>query len=399
MTQRKACLILIVALTVNPLIYVPHRVFAQVPTSGEALPGTEAFDSLVPAFMDRHHIPGVGLAVAFEGRLVLVRGYGLAKQGLFSRVPLQPSHRFRYASLSKAITATAILQLCEQGKLTLDGRVIDLLPGIDPRRFSDSPVRQITVRHLLEHRAGFDREKSGDPMFRARPPCPDGIAGFLREGLDFTPGERYAYSNIGYCLLGRVIEQVTGRVYGDFIREHVLLPAGAQTIILGTSDGSQRDEVTYHELLSSQGPARGAPYRLQLEAMDAHGGWIGTATDYLRFLLALRGDRSPRLFAPATWETMLATPDDPSLVGKPVHYGKGLFVRRLPNGGRNVWHSGSLPGTLTFAVLADNGYAWVALANARPDNLAHAPLDLDRTLWEGIRSLQSPPSGHLVGLY
>src|SRR5262249_15681075 len=143
-------------------------------------------------------------------------------------------------SISKPITSAAIMQLVERKKLRLDDQVFDLLhleskapPGakIDPR------WRKVTVRELLQHRGGWDRTKSFDPMFRpvqfardagAKPPAAQAqiIRAMLGHPLDFEPGERDAYSNFGYCLLGRVIEAASGLSYEGYVRQHVLAPLG-----------------------------------------------------------------------------------------------------------------------------------------------------------------------------
>ena len=154
---------------------------------------------------------------------------------------------FRIASISKSFTAVAVLKLVEEGKLSLDAKAFPLL-GIQPavQSFVDPEprLRQITVRQLLQHTGGWDRDQSFDPMFRSEriaranltPPPASSVAVIrymLSRQLDFDPGARHAYSNFGYCVLGRLIEKVTGQKYEAYVREKILAPIGIAVRIIG----------------------------------------------------------------------------------------------------------------------------------------------------------------------
>lgn len=377
------------------------NVWSAAQISGEALPRLEGFDEVMLKLIDKYDIPGASLAVSFNGKLTLARGYGYMKKSLTEKIPVQPQSRFRFASLSKPLTAAAIMFLVEEGKLSLDDSIISLLQELGPQKISDSRINQITVRHLLEHRGGFDRSIGGDPMFLNQPPCPGNIKSFLARKLDFTPGEKYVYSNIGYCILGRIIEKTTKKSYEDFLKERVLKPLGAHSIELGASLKCKPNEVNYYDLPPPfyQGQ-RTSPYGgFNLEAMDAHGGWIGSAIDYLRFLTGIDGQRLPALLQSNTFSMMLAMPDDPALKDKPTYYAKGFNVRKLSSGGINFWHTGSLPGTSAIAVRTASGYGWVALFNGRTDDWEKLNLEIDRKIWEGVRSVKELPVGDLFNKY
>ena len=180
-------------------------------------PMAEAFDREVGEFMKARAIPGGALAVVKDRRLVYARGYGLADREKNSAV--EADSLFRIASVSKPITAVAVLKLVEDGKLDLEQRAFDIVKA-DPLGEGDARLRQITIRQLLHHTGGWDRGKSFDPMFRSRriakaagvdaPAMPAAIIRYMiGQPLDFEPGSRYAYSNFGYCVLGRVIERIT----------------------------------------------------------------------------------------------------------------------------------------------------------------------------------------------
>jgi N-acyl-D-amino-acid deacylase len=396
---------------------------ARAEPTGTALPGLAPFDEMMTALIRKWDVPGAGLAVARKDKLVLVRGYGLAS--VERQAPVEPSSSFRLASLSKTITAVAVLQLVQDGRLGLDDKVLPILGDLGPRadRISDTRVRDISVRHLLQHSGGFDRARSGDVVFlpgaaeaarRQRgplpPDCPTVVRDTLERKLDFGPGDRFAYSNVGYCILGRVIERVTGTPYEAHVRARVLAPAGAARMTVGRTLAAAPDEVTYHDHRGAK-PAKAMPGlgltlsprpygAFAIETMDSYGGWIGTPVDYLRFVLSIDGRRGAALLDGATIaemnarrELQPASPGDEGNVGG-TFYGLGIRVRQLENG-INLWHSGSLPGTETIAVRTADGFAWVAAFNGRPENRTAFRRELDRGLWSAKRKVQQWPEGDL----
>ena len=245
-----------------------------------------------------HHVPGAALAVARNGRIVYARGYGYADRD--KKEPVEPNSLFRIASVTKPFTAVAVLQLVEKGKLHLNDKVfhvLELKEPIGPNIKFDERWKQITILELLQHRGGWDRDKSFDPMFRSpaickemnvKPPADQEaiIHYMLRRPLDFDPGERYAYSNFGYCLLGRVIEKVSKKRYEAYVKEKVLAPLGIERMHQGRTLANERakGEVRYYdgEGIAIMGPHIGMrepePYGCWcLESMDSHGGWIASA--------------------------------------------------------------------------------------------------------------------------
>ena len=322
-----------------------------LPVTGRAVPDLEAFDRAMMQFMEARGIPAGELAVMKDGRLVLEHGYGHADRA--AKTPLPPNAPFRLASLSKPITAAAIWKLIREGKLATDTRLLDVLPVTPPPgRKRDPRWKDITIRHLLRHQGGWDTKESFDPMFRplkiaralgtAGPAGPEDIIRYMAgQPLDFDPGSRSAYSNFGYCVLGRVIEKVSGRKYVDYVREEVLAPAGARGVELGRTLRRDRNprEPFYSdpdEGRNVMDPASHAEVpapdgTFYLEAMDAHGGLIASAADYARFLR---------------------------------RYGlNGRGDKRRPT---DVFF-GSLPGTLTMGLQRADGLIIVALFNQRAD--------------------------------
>jgi CubicO group peptidase (beta-lactamase class C family) len=388
---------LFITLTVILVLLCVSNGWSAAPITGETMPGLEAFDLQMVRVIDKYDIPGATLAVSFKGNLVLARGYGYAHKSFMSKVSVQPQNRFRLASLCKPFTATAIMILNEEGKLPLEARIIPLLEELAPPKIRDDRVKQISVQHLLEHRAGFDRKVGGDPMLDPKPPCPGDLASFLSGNLDYSPGEKFAYSNVGYCILGRIIEKVTKKAYLDFLKERILEPLGIRSIELGDSIRARENEVSYFWSAGEKPLPYGG---FKLEGMDAVGGLIGNAVDYLRFLTSVDGQRLPRLIAPSTFSKMLSMPDDPSLQDKPTYYAKGFNVRKLQDGGVNFWHYGRLPGTSTVAIRTATGYGWVALLNRRfAGDMYKVNIEVDRALWDAARWVKEVPVGDLFYKY
>ncbi|MEX0643026.1 MAG: serine hydrolase, partial [Pirellulales bacterium] len=315
--------------------YKSDRVPSRVIT-GEVGPGLEGIDRLMQRYLAKHLVPGASLAITDHGRLIYARGFGYADVG--ANKPVQPESLFRIASITKPLTAVAIMQLVEAGKLDLDAPVYEILDGYEPylERGAKLDERQnkITIRHLLQHRGGWDRDVSFDAMFQsvrfaralgAMPPAGhDEIIRCMRGvPLDFEPGERFAYSNYGYCLLGRVIEKLTGQSYDEYVKEHVLAPVGIRKMTIGATRLAKRhpSEVRYYDPnvarsvfaadLNERVPT---PYgAFFLESMDSHGAWIASATDLVRFASALDDAEKCPLLSAKSVQTMFNRP--PGLAG------------------------------------------------------------------------------------
>lgn len=388
-----------------------------IPTTGAAVPQLAAFDRAVRSLMSVHGLPGASLAVARDERLVLARAYGHADT--VGRERMRPSHRFRIASVSKPVTAAAVLKLVEDGELRLGDRAFAFLDQLEPPAGAtvDPRFREITIRQLLRHRAGFDRTRGLDPTL-----TPGRVAAELGVGLpveveqvisfmlgrplDFDPGTKTVYSNVGYAVLGRVIERVTGRDYEAYVREAILRPACATGMELGQAFPTDRpaDEVSYYHppppgLVPATPPGEGqVPLPdggFDLSVMDAHGGWIASAPDLLRFVTAIDGSpRRPDVLSPATVRRMTAPPS-----GEPVdtaYYAMGWDVRPAADGRPEAWwHAGDLPGT-TALLMRSGRTAWALLLNGTawgPE--AHA--EIRGALEAAARRVEAWPEHDLFG--
>lgn len=385
-----------------------------------------SFDRMIRNFIEEHSIPGAALAVTDQGRLVFARGYGYADIGSKSQV--KPTSLFRIASISKPITAVAILQLVEQGKLNLDDRVFDILkyePHLKEGATFDQRHAAITIRHLLQHRGGWDRDVSFDGMFRSAQfaatmnvAAPAGheeiIRCMLGETLDFDPGERYAYSNYGYCLLGRVIEKKAGMPYEQFVQANVLKPIGINSMRIGKTRlaGRADDEVRYYHpgcgssvFAEDLGQRVPRPYGgWHHESMDSHGAWIGSAVDLARFAVAFDDLSKCKLLKPESHQEMHARP--PGLAGfdkddrpKDVYYSLGWINRVVGDEKINHWHTGSLPGTAAILIRRYDGRNFIALFNSRvsPHAAKHLGKAVDSLLHKAADQVEDWPEIDLFG--
>ena len=346
--------------------------------TGAAVPSLAPYDDFVTGLMKKYNIPGASLALTQNGRLILARGYGYVDTQ--KTAPVQPDSLFRIASLSKVITAVSIMKLVEEGKLNLDSPAFNMLPDLKPPSGSnpDTRLNRITIRHLLNHTGGWDRDKTPggyDPMFIPNrvtstlgvpsPPSTENIIRYmLGQPLDFDPGTKSAYSNFGYAVLGRIIERVTGTSYEGWVRANILTPAGIVNMRIGQtlSQGQHAREVRYvggvgapsifPDVPSPVDWAYGGWY---LEAMDAHGGWYASAIDYAKFLNAIDGRRGSRLLSAASVAALTERPNLPEYQGTCCWYAMGLSV----NMSNNWWHSGALDGTATYQIRTDDGFVYV----------------------------------------
>jgi CubicO group peptidase (beta-lactamase class C family) len=237
-------------------------------------------------------MPGVSIAVMRNKRLVYAAGFGVADKD--SGLPMSPRHRLRVASVSKPITHVAILKLLADTDLNSTSKVFGsdtILGNTWPTPSNNPDIEDITIDHLIRHRAGFRRiDKDGngsDPMFAYTGTTHHGLIEWAlgQYPLGYTPGTTPAnltgadmYSNFGYCLLGRVIEKKTGKSYETYVRDTQFKPAGAPDVVIGSDKQADRksDEVVYY--------GGGAYSSVKPKRFDSHGGWIARPLDLLRFM-------------------------------------------------------------------------------------------------------------------
>jgi len=393
----------------------------EVPITGAAVPGMESYDQVVPDLMRKYNIPGGAVAVMYDGRLIYARGFGYAD--VENKTPVQPDALFRIASVSKTLTSAAIMKLVEEGKLKLDDRVAPLIAYLTPAPGAtvDPRWEQITIRHLLNHTGGWDRTKPDggfDPIDRpaiaaaaVNAPAPASSETLIRymKGmpLDFNPGERFAYSNFGYIILGRVIERLSGMPYEQYVRSRVLQPVGANRTRQGRSRMADAlaGEVKYYfpgfgvnaPLVPSVFPGEGlVPLNyggFYLEAGDASGAWVSSTVDLLRFLGGVDGRANrPDILRPELVAAMTGSGPD-QCAGGACYYAFGWWVRPI-NGDATWWHTGTLPGTTSILVRTYDNFSWVGLFNTR-SLTANLEAEVDAALRNAFAGVTSYPTHDL----
>ncbi len=337
-------------------------------------------DSMVNRVMRSLRLTGATVAVVKDERLVYAKGFGYSDKE--KKEEVQPYHRFRIGSVSKLITAMAVLKLVDDGKLGLDDYVFGergILKGRPYNSIKNNNVYRVKVKHLLNHTGGWSLITYGDPMFiphkiskmdkTGYPVEFDDVIKFvLSRHMPYRPGTRFNYSNFGYCLLGRIIESKTGDDYEDWVQENILEPNGIKGMeIAGNFERDRkRNEVKYYdyspdnEQLSFNGSGKMAykPYGADdVEMLGPAGGWIATGIDLMRVLVLVDGYQ--RRYKDILSEDM---------INKMV---KGVGGIQRPLGWRSVrgdhwWRTGTLSGTSALLTRDVNGMSWVIVSNTTP---------------------------------
>ena len=310
---------------------------------------TDAIDAIGEMAVDSP-VAGLSIAVDRRGETLHAKGYGFAN--LEHEIPAAADTVYRIGSVTKQFTAAAILQLVDQGKLSLDDDLTDFLP--------DYPVQghRVTVRHLLNHTSGIQTFTStrgyreNMPLDRSHAEV---LAWFQDQPFNFAPGEDYRYNNSGYYLLGMVIEKVSGQSYEGYLKEKVFEPLGltdthydlARKIIKRRSEGYSR---------SFQGLVH-APY-LSMHLPFAAGAIASNVSDLIRWQRALFAGEVMSADSLRQMTTAGQLSD-----GSPLTYGFGLSVGEL-DGHRKIAHGGSINGfRSTLAYYPDDGVTIAILAN------------------------------------
>ncbi len=344
------------------MTWIQARIAAMllIPGLSPARAGADDLDLYLRDQMARRHIPGLSLAVVREGKVALARGYGLASVEL--AVPATPSTVFELASVSKQFTATAIMLLVEDGKLGLDDRIVDRLPGLPPLWAG------ITVRHLLNHTSGIPDYLRPPLSLRDDHSGGDLIALVAGKPLEFPPGEGWAYSNTNYLLLGLIVERASGQAFPRFLDDRIFRPLGMAAtrvtdplaIIPGRATGYEH----------AGGTLRVRDFLSPTLSATGDGGVSSSALDLARWSAALDGETLLR--APALRQ--MWTPGKLK-DGTPTHYGFGWAIGR--DGDHPVIeHSGAFPGfNAHLARYPDDKLTVIVLANtstARAERIARA---------------------------
>lgn len=372
-------------------LFICSYSYAQdMPITGTGSPVFKNIEDSVIALMKKWNIPGGQLAFSRGGEIIYSKAFGYGDRD--NKIPAQTNNLFRIASSSKPFTAMAILKLVQEGKIALNEKafvILDPIVKTTPIKVADPRIFDITVANLLEHSAGYTWEH-GDPqqkfariapdaLGKPRPAVPEDIIRYmLGQPLDFPPGEKKVYSNFGYNVLARIIEEVSGMPYELYVQKNVLEPAGITDMVLAKSRLSDKlpSEVIYYadekyngvwSVLDAEHFPVNIPYGgdFQLELTDGHGGWLSNAEDMVKFInyidpstpgKHLLNDETIKIME--TQSTFPISPDAKQLQGK------GWNV--TPDGKQWI-HTGAFFGTSSLLMRdAENGFNWAVVFNYLP---------------------------------
>jgi CubicO group peptidase (beta-lactamase class C family) len=310
-------------------------------------------DDYLTAQIERHHIPGLSLAVVRDGNTIKAQGYGLAS--LEVRVAVTPETVFEIGSLTKQFTAACVLMLVEEGKLALDDSI---------SKYLEVPElwKAITVRHLLTHTSGIKTYTTLTGFEASRHlTAKEFIDQLAAHPLASAPGETFAYCNSGYNLLGFIIEKVSGESYWNFLSARILKPLGMtstqsrdqKTIILNRAAGYEKEK----ETLINRDPG--------LTDVFSAGAIVSTVLDLVKWNAALDSDKLLKLAS----RDQMWTPFKLN-GGKKSSYGFGWRVDDS-KGRKNIGHSGSTSGfSASLQRFPDDKLTLIVLCNSGEPNIA-----------------------------
>jgi serine beta-lactamase-like protein LACTB, mitochondrial len=299
----------------------------QAPSTSASLPPptARAIEALVGARMTQLGVPGLAAAVVSHEQVVWAAPFGMAD--LENGVSVRTTTSFRLASLSKPITAVAVLQLVERGKIDLDAPIQRYVPSMPEKPWP------VTVRQLLGHLGGVRHYKDGEfASTRRYASVTEGLGIFRDDPLAHPPGTKFLYTSYGYNLLGAAVEGASGEGYLDYVRRNVFEPAG----MFGARDDDLRALIPHRAqgyVKTPAGDLRNSELADTSNKIPG-GGLVASAEDVARFAMALTGGLLLDRASVARMLTRQSTRD-----GKPVGYGMGFFLTDR-GGMREAWHTG-----------------------------------------------------------
>jgi CubicO group peptidase (beta-lactamase class C family) len=311
-------------------------------------------DRIAAQVLEETGVPSASVAVVQHGKLAYTHAYGQARLATEAApaVAATPEMRYSIGSISKQFTATAILLLQEEGKLSLDDAVGKYIPGL-------TRGNEVTIREILSHTSGYQDYWPEDyvmtPMLK--PATAQQILDlFAKKPLDFEPGTQWQYSNTNYVIAGRIVETVTGSSLMDFLTQRIFRPLGMTSV--WNSDETkltQADATAYYR--HALGPLRVAPKEGR--------GWMFAAAELAMTAhdLALWDESliAQTILKPESYKQMFT--EMKLKDGKGTQYGLGVGVRQL-NGHRAIVHSGEVSGFVSDnEVYPDDGVAVAVLTN------------------------------------
>lgn len=363
------------------------------PISGQSVTRYQPFERQLISFMATWNVPGASVAIVKDGHIVYQRGFGWAD--IEAHTPVQPDSLFRIASVSKTFTAVTIMKLAQEGKLNLNDKVFDIVDDLQP--LNGKPINpqiyKISVLDLLHMSSGWFVSGIGhiDPMFgpwprymkqqlgnhNLPPSCLDAVRMMMSVPLRGRPSAIYSYSNLDYCLLGLIINKLSGEnysylAYQNYVNQHLLYPLSITNMCIGNTllENRKPNEVRYYRpntLITDQELINSfyLPYSNTqiLEKGFANAGWLSTATDLARFMYDLHAGV---ILDKKMLNIFIAKP--PAFAKRVKnYYTMGMQIHNVH--GQLYWvQTGSFTGTNALTVIKPNGTTIAIIFNTRPSS-------------------------------
>ncbi|MGE0076619.1 MAG: serine hydrolase domain-containing protein [Bacteroidales bacterium] len=388
-------------------VYYPDPTILGITNSLSDSSSYSEINKSIEQFVRKWGLAGASVAIARNGKLIYAHGFGYANKE--DKKVMQPYNRMRIASVSKLITATAIMKLVESGKLQLSSKVFGK-NGIlnDPvfLNYKDNRVEDITVNNLLNHSGGWT-SRWGDHMFikeivakelnKELPVTLTDIVVFaLSKKLHFAPGDHCSYSNLGYGILQLVIEKVAGLDYEKYVQQNLFAPLNIHDAYLSENWDSLRhkNEVRYYEVPEAEliTAFDGSTDKVlkcrggnDVHTLGAAGGWVISSVNLTKFILAIDGNKSfPDILKKKSVARMAVSDKKFQPLG---------WRWVMANG--KLWRSGSLAGTTALAVSKSDGYTYVFISNSSPWKGARFPYIIDRFMDKIVQKADKLPNRDL----
>lgn len=369
-------------------------------------------DQQIEVFMKKWNIVGASVAVVKDERLIYTKGFGYADKE--NNVKVEPKHLFRVASVSKLITATAVMKLIDDGILNLTDTIFGengILNQNEFLAYKDPKVTSITVKNLLNHSSGWTNKK-GDPMFQnlaiakkmkaELPLNTETIIQYVLENrkLDYKTGTKSVYLNFGYAILGLVVEKASKQNYEDYVLSHILNPIGIYDMRLGKSLAADKyeNEVKYYglkgerDVLSSFGTGEKVPKYYggnSIETLGSAGGWLASPTELMKLVVAIDGFNIRKdILTEESIQAMTKSTKKIRPFGWTGTDKNGFW-----------WRTGTLSGTSALLKREKNGISWVLIINTSPKYGARFPVQINKTLIRGLATINDWPSYDLFDYY
>ena len=368
------------------------------------MPETVSMEKYIRRWMARNNIRGASLAIMDGEQLIYCKGFGWADEEMERAA--EAGDIYRIASASKLITAVGIMKLCEQGKLSLDSPVFG--PEGILNQFTeirDKRSEKITVRHLLNHTAGFSR-RMGDLMFRihdvikwlnlSTTPTADQIIAYqLEMRMRDNPGGSAQYSNVGYLVLSRVIEQASGMSYEEYLQTNVLWPAGCYDMHIAENYYQDRfpHEVKYYghddeyiESYDGSGAMRLREYGgNNTKGLQGAGAWVASSVELIRLVASIDGKPGiPDILSPESIAEM-------KNIRRKGDYPLGWA--RYNEGSHSLIRTGTMSGTCAYIEKRENGLSYVFLTNTSSYRGASFTNSIGRMIHDAMARVKEWPQG------